>query len=43
MPDTQDSSSVTQRLIPKPKGNYVDMPKSLGITKDKHNNYQVKF
>jgi hypothetical protein len=33
----------TQSQIPKPKGNYVNIPKTLGISKQKHNNYQVKF
>lgn len=32
-----------QQPIPKPKGNYVNMPKTLKISKIKHNDYQVGF
>ena len=27
--------------IPKPKGNYVNIPKECNLSKDKHNEYQV--
>ncbi|GES79356.1 hypothetical protein GLOIN_2v741902 [Rhizophagus clarus] len=41
--DMQDSSSVTQiptQRIPKPKGNYINIPNVLKISKMKHNEYQ---
>ena len=29
--------------IPKPRGNYVNIPETLNFSKIKHNDYQVNF